>query len=147
MANLIPEEGTRFSDPNKIESQIREYALVKNSLDSLEERAKSLRDKIFDYLDNEGDESSNGNRILYFDSEIEGYNKIEKSGRRSRKIDELVAEEIIEAEGLSDELYKMVKTVDEEALMAALYEGKLTEEQVDLMYPIKTTWALRILKK
>jgi hypothetical protein len=147
MANLIPEEGTRFSDPNKIESQIREYALVKNSLDSLEERAKGLRDKIFSYLDVEGDESSNGNRIFYFDSEIEGYSKIEKSGRRSRKIDELVAEEIIEAEGLGDELYKMVKTVDEEALMAALYEGKLTEEQVDLMYPIKTTWALRILKK
>ena len=56
------------------------------------------------------------------------------------------AEEIITAHGLEDSLYKTVRVVDEDALMAALYEEVLTEEEVDEMYPPKVVWAL-VLKK
>jgi hypothetical protein len=31
--------------------------------------------------------------------------------------------------------------------MAALYEGKLTEEEIDRMYPQKVVWALILNKK
>jgi predicted RNA-binding protein associated with RNAse of E/G family len=48
--------------------------------------------------------------------------------------------------GLEDSLYKTIRVVDEDALMAALYEEVLTEEEVDEMYPPKVVWAL-VLKK
>ena len=69
-----------------------------------------------------------------------------KQKRVSRKVDEFIAEEIITAKGMEDTLYKMVRTVDEDALMAALYNDELTEDEIDQMYPQKITWAL-VLKK
>jgi hypothetical protein len=31
--------------------------------------------------------------------------------------------------------------------MAALYEGELTDEDIDVMFPAKTTWAFVLSKK
>ena len=47
---------------------------------------------------------------------------------------------------MEDTLYKTIRVVDEDALMAALYNDELTEDEIDRMYPQKITWAL-VLKK
>jgi hypothetical protein len=36
----------------------------------------------------------------------------------------------------------MVKTLNEEKLMAAYYDGKVTEQQLDEMFPVAVSWAL-----
>jgi predicted RNA-binding protein associated with RNAse of E/G family len=54
---------------------------------------------------------------------------------------------MISDKGMEEELYKTIRVVDEDALMAALYEGKLTEEEIDEMYPQKVVWALVMNKK
>ena len=77
----------------------------------------------------------------------DGIVRIEKQRRTTRKLNELVADEIIDAAELSDEVYEMKRVINEDALMAAYYEGKLTEEQLDTMFPVTVTWALRTLKK
>jgi len=59
----------------------------------------------------------------------------------------MIAEDLIEKKGLTDRLYKTVRIVDEDELMAALYEGLLTEEEVDEMFPAKVVWALMLSKK
>jgi hypothetical protein len=41
----------------------------------------------------------------------------------------------------------MKRVINEDALMAAYYEGKLTEEQLDEMFPTTVIWALTTLKK
>jgi hypothetical protein len=41
----------------------------------------------------------------------------------------------------------MVRVIDEDALMASFYEEKITEEQIDEMFPVVITWALRTPKK
>jgi len=48
---------------------------------------------------------------------------------------------------LQDSLYKTVIVVDEDALMAALYEGVLTEAEIDEMYPQSVVWALVMNKR
>jgi aminoglycoside phosphotransferase family enzyme len=78
---------------------------------------------------------------------IDGVLRVEKSGRRTRKLDEDKATEIIEQQGIADDVYKMVRVIDEDALMAAYYEGKITEEQIDEMFPTTVVWALRVPKK
>jgi hypothetical protein len=87
-----------------------------------------------------------GNLILELETEIEGVRILEKQRRTSRKIDEVVADEIILEKGL-EELYKVVRVIDEEALMAAMYDGKITEDELDAMFPSKVIWALNIKKK
>jgi hypothetical protein len=146
MAKAIGEP-REFSDPENPTSQITEYIRLVASIDHMDERRKELREKIFTYLEEEGYEDEKGNLQLPLAAPIEGVLRIEKSGRRTRKLNEDKAEEIIESAGISDDVYKMVRVIDEDALMAAYYDGKITEEQIDEMFPTTVTWALRTVKK
>lgn len=146
MAKAIGEP-RQFSDPENPEAQITEYIRLVASIDHMDERRKELREKIFTYLEEEGYEDEKGNLQLPLATPIEGVLRIEKSGRRTRKLNEDKAEEIIESAGISDDVYKMVRVIDEDALMAAYYDGKITEEQIDEMFPTTITWALRTVKK
>ena len=58
-----------------------------------------------------------------------------------------IDEEIIVEKGMEEQLYKTIRVVDEDALMAALYNDELTEAEIDLMYPQKIVWALVMNKR
>ncbi len=147
MANLVPEEGRPFSDPNNIDSQIREYIKLKASMTVMETRSKELRDKIFEYLDSYGEEDTSGSFGLYLDQEVDGVVRLQKTRRTKRVLDESTAETIIEQAGIADAVYETKRVISEEALMAAYYEEKISEDQLDSMFPVTVSWALNTLKK
>lgn len=146
MAKRIEEEKLRISDPDDLHTQIREYAQVKATMEIMEARAKELRDKLFAQLDTEGYEDEKGNIQLDLPEAIDGIIRLEKQRRVTRKLNEPKAEEILEANGL-EEVFELKKVVNEDALMAAFYENKITEDELDQMFPASTIWALRTLKK
>jgi hypothetical protein len=145
MAKVKPTEN-RNADETDLIARTKKYAFLKSQLDYLEKEQKALREELFEVLDGEGEVDDKGNVIIQLPQAVDGFNSIIKQRRVTRKVDELKAEEIIAAHGLEDTLYKTVRIVDEDALMAALYEEVLTEEEVDEMYPPKIVWAL-VLKK
>jgi hypothetical protein len=145
MAKVKPTEN-RNADETDLIARTKKYAFLKSQLDYLEKEQKALREELFEVLDGEGEVDDKGNIMIQLPQEVDGFNSIIKQRRVTRKVDELRAEEIITAHGLEDTLYKTVRMVDEDALMAALYEEVLTEEEVDEMYPPKIVWAL-VLKK
>lgn len=147
MANIIPEETPRILNPDSFEAKLREYIKLKSTEAILKARSEELRVTLFEKLDLEGEEDSNGNLLLDFDEPIDGVVRLEKQRRSSRKVDEAVAETIIAQHQLTDELYETKLVLNEDALMAAFYEGKISEEELDEMFPVTTTWALRIPKK
>jgi predicted nucleic acid-binding Zn-ribbon protein len=147
MARASNEPVREFYDPNDFTSQVREYARLKETIDSLDKRSKELRDQLMKVLDEDGLEDDKGNVLYDLDEPIDGIIRIEKQRRATRKLDELKAEEIIEARGISDKVYKMVRVIDEDALMAAHYDGDITEEEIDEMFPVTVVWALRTPKK
>lgn len=142
----VKKDEPRFSDENDLISRTKKYAFLKSQLDYFEKEQKALRALLFENLDEIGEEDDKGNVVIELPEEVEGYSSVVKQRRVSRKIDESLAEEIIVKHGLEDVLYKTIRVVDEDALMAALYEDVLTEEEVDGMYPQTITWAL-VLKK
>lgn len=145
MARVSPREN-RNTDETDLIARAKKYSFLKSQLDYLEKEQKELRLQLFEVLDTDGVEDDKGNIILELPEEVDGYSAVTKQRRVSRKIDEDKAAEIITAKGLEDSLYKTVIVVDEDALMAALYEDVLTEEEIDEMYPQSVTWAL-VLKK
>jgi hypothetical protein len=148
MVKIIePEEKIDFSDPDNFETQVREYARLKATLEMLESRQKELRESLFTALEEKGFEDDRGNLVIELPSEIEGVVRLEKQRRVSRKVNEMVAEEIIAEHNLEEELYTTIRVVNQDAIMSALYEGKLTEDEVDRMYPPTVTWALRTAKR
>jgi len=143
----IKAETTRTADQDSLVNQAKEYAFIKSQMDYLEKQQKELREKLFEVLDTSGEPDDKGNIIVELPQEVDGFFSIVKQKRVSRKVDELVADEIITAKGMEETLYKTVRMVDEDALMAALYNDELTEEEIDQMYPQKITWALILSKK
>ena len=147
MVNAIPEEPRFSGNPDDFDTQVREFVRVKDTLDSLEKRSKELREKILAVVDVDGYEDDKGNIVYDLSQPIDGVLRLEKQRRATRKLDDVKAEEIIEAKGLADKVYKMVRVIDEDAIMAAHYEGELTEEEIDEMFPVTVVWALRTPKK
>ena len=147
MAKRIDEEVSRFEDPDSLDAQVREYMKLKAAIDTMETRQKELRDKLLSALDTEGFEDNSGNLQIELPTAIEGIARIEKQRRVSRKLNEPKAEEILTQLGLYDDIFVMKPSLDEDALMAAFYEEKITEEELDEMFPANVTWALRTLKK
>lgn len=145
MANIIEEE-KRFADPDDFASQLREYARAKATEALMKTRTEELRVKLFEKLDEEGYEDNNGNIQIDLDDAIEGITRLEKQRRTTRKLNEPKAEMIIDELGIGDEVYETKRVLNEDALMAAFYEDKISEEQLDEMFPVSVTWALRTVK-
>lgn len=137
----------RNSDETSLIAQAKQYAFLKAQLDYLEKQQKELKAKLFEVIDTDGEVDSKGNIILELPEEVDGFFSVMKQRRVTRKINELRAEEIIEEKGLEETLYKTIRVVDEDALMAALYSDELTEEEIEEMYPQNIVWALVMSKK
>jgi hypothetical protein len=142
----VKEEQSRVAGQNDFETQARQYIFVKKQMEFFESELKKLREQIFEHVDTSGEVDGSGNLFVELPSEIEGVKTIQKQRRVTRKINPEMADNVIMSKGLENDLYKTIQIIDEDALMAALYEGKLTEEEIELMYPEKVVWAL-ILNK
>ena len=130
-------------------AQAKEYVSVKKNIDVYEERAKELKTSLFLHIENDGFEDDKGNIWLELPEPIDEFLSIQKQKRVSQKIDKSseTAIDAIKRKGLGDRLLKMVENVDEDELMAAVYDGTLTEEEVENMFPSKVIWALTLSKK
>lgn len=144
MARVKATEG-REEDP--LIKDAREYSFLKQQIEFLEKQQKEVRERLFTTLDETGETDDKGNIIVELPEEVNGFGAVVKQRRVSRKIDELVADEIITEKGMEEQLYKTIRVVDEDALMAALYNDELTEAEIDLMYPQKIVWALVMNKR
>jgi len=147
MANRIEEEGIRFSNPDDLQSQVQEYVKLKASMAVMEARQKELKAKIFAHIETEGSEDTSGSVSLYLDTPIGDVQRVQKTRRAKRTLNEETAESIIEQAGIADDVYEMKRVINEGSLMSAYYEEKITEEQLDEMFPTSVIWALDILKK
>lgn len=143
----VSEAEPRMTKENDLSAQAQEYALTKKKIESLEKRQKELRESLFAHIEENGEQDDKGNLILELPEEIEEFVALTKQRRVTRKIDEDVAFDIIEEKGLRDKLIKIVEVIDEDALMAALYNDELTEEEIDEMYPQSVVWALIMNKR
>jgi hypothetical protein len=140
-------KATEAREEDPLIKDAREYSFLKQQIEFLEKQQKEVRERLFTQLDELGEVDDKGNVIIELPEEVNGFGAVVKQRRVSRKIDELVADEIITEKGMEDQLYKTIRVVDEDALMAALYNDELTESEIDLMYPQKIVWALVMNKR
>jgi len=140
-------KATEAREEDPLIKDAREYSFLKQQIDFLEKQQKEVRERLFTQLDELGEVDDKGNVIVELPEEVNGFGAVVKQRRVSRKIDEIVADEIITEKGMEEQLYKTIRVVDEDALMAALYNDELTEAEIDLMYPQKIVWALVMNKR
>lgn len=136
------------SRPSKTEdpfiSMVKEYQFVKTQAETLAARQKELRDVIIETVDALGEEDENGHIFLELPDQIDGVRGLQKTRRVTKKFLDETAAEILRDADLEERCMPLVRVVDPDEVLAAKNEDLLTEEQLESMYEVKTTWALNL---
>jgi hypothetical protein len=130
---------------NDIESMYKEYVLLKKNIDDLTARQNVIKKELMSFVDGYGLEDDKGHK-WYDMPEYGGYNGMQKQRRVSQSVDENAAHSILEDKGLADRCFEVKPVLNEQSVMECVYEGLLTEDDVDTMFPQKVTNAF-VLKK
>ena len=147
MVRIVAVEKPDDDPTYDIVQDVRQFLRLKELITRLTAEANQYRDKLSQVVAQHGEEDENGSRWLELPTEVEGVLSLKRERRVSQTLDPDVAEEILKNKGLVDRCYRMVPTLDEDAVMACLYEDLLTPEDLDAMYPKKITWAFVPSKK
>jgi hypothetical protein len=127
-------------DDNIIDD-IRQYAALKSQAELLTTRQNEVKKRLTAAVDSVGATDDRGHIVLDVNDETSGVKRILKQRRVSKTLDMDVAEDILSKKGIKDACIKMIPTLDESAIMAAFYEGHLTEQDIDTMFPSKVSYA------
>lgn len=133
-----------ISGADPIVTDVREYKRLRSQIDLLTKQQKVIRDNLMLAILDNGSPDDQGHLWLTLHEDAEGTLEIKRQRRVARSLNEAVAEKILKDHDLWDQCTKTVVVVDEDAVMQALYDEELSEDDIDDIYPQKITWALEI---
>lgn len=128
-------------DTDSVERLLGDYVKHKALADDAKARADEFKAQIVAALERDGVEDDRGHRWIELENPVGPYVAVQHQKRISKALDEQAADEILSSLGLKDRCVKTVEVLDEDAVMAALYDGLLTDEHIDRMFPSKVVWA------
>jgi hypothetical protein len=123
----------------EINRTVQQYVALKNEMKLMLERESELKKRLLEVVESSGEVNGNGHVIL----EVDGIT-LTKQRKTSNPLDPEVAKRIITEKGLEDTCMPKLPTLDPQAIMAALYKKELTEEDIDLMFPLKVSYAFLV---
>lgn len=129
-----------------IKSKVRQYLALKDEAKLLTNRTEQIKAELLQEVD-KSDFDDKGHKKLIIEDEFKGEVVLTKQRRVSKNLDLQVAEELLESKGIKDKCIKMVPVLDEASIMASFYEGLLTEEDIDAMFPAKVSYAFLVEAK
>lgn len=128
-------------------TKVRRYINIKRQVDDLTKEQTEIKVELSEVVDSLGEFDAKGHKIFELPEEVDGYVSLQRQRRVSQKLDEDEAKRILTEKNLTNRCYKLTPVLDEDAVMSCLYEGLLTEEDIDTMFPKTETWAFIPLKR
>jgi hypothetical protein len=126
-----------------IASTVRQYLSLKDEAALLTNRTEQLKEQLLDAVDKE-ETDDRGHKKLVVEDKIKGTVTLTKQRKVIKNLDIQIAEDILTSKGIKDKCLKMVPVLDESAIMSSFYEGLLTEEDIDAMFPAKVIYAFLV---
>lgn len=133
-------------DKQELINNVRQNSVLKEEIDNLTKRQTEVKGRITEAVLSLGEEDDRGHIVVEIDDEVSGIAKVMRQKRVTKSLDTDCAERLLEAKGLKERCLQPIYVLNEEQIMAAYYEGLLTEEDIDTMFPAKITWALVMAK-
>ena len=138
MPNIIPPDKKPI---NSVLSKVQHFLTIKRQLEDLTKEQVELKSYLSNLVDAEGEPDDKGHLWYSLEQEVDGYRSLQRQRKVSQSLDMEEATRILKEKGLDSRCFVMQPVLDEDAVMSCLYEGLLTEEDVDTMFPKKITWA------
>lgn len=123
---------------------VRQHTSLKDRIDSSTSLHNEIKDKIREGIRILGEADDRGHIVVDIDDDLTGVKKVMQQRKVTKNLDMEVATDILKAKGLYDRCVVMIPALDEQEIMAAYYDGLITEEDIDTMFPAKVSWALVI---
>ena len=136
----IVENPTRVPETGMI-SKVRKFLTLKRQIDDLSKEHSLIKTELSELVDTQGEVDDKGHKWIQLPEEIEGYKALQRQRKVSRRINEEAARKLLVEKKLSSRCYKSVPVLDEDEIMSCLYEGLLTEEEIDQIFPSTISWA------
>lgn len=131
----LPKEG------NPIVSKVRKYVSLRSRIEDLTKEQTVLKTELSNLVDTEGIPDEKGHLWYNLPEEVDGFKSLQRQRKVSQRLDEDTARAVLNQKSLTDRCYKLVPVLNEAEVMACLYEGLLTEEEVDSMFPKSVSYA------
>ena len=125
-----------------LEEDLALFLSLKDRAAQLELMIKPLKQRISEEVDMNGDKDSKGH--VWWNI---GETLLQRQRRVKTSQDFEAAERIFNEKNLYDECVKFVPAINDDAVYAAFQEGRLTEEDLQEIYPVEESWALVIPKE
>ena len=138
MPQVIEKENPK--DPGFM-TKVVEFITLRRRIDDMTKQQSTIKSELSELVETEGEPDEKGNLWLRLPHEVDGFTALQRQRKVSQSLDEDVAIELLKSKGLYDRCYTMMPILKEDEVMACLYEGLLSEEEVDSMFPKKVTWA------
>ena len=127
-----------------LSSTLKEYKYYRDQIKEMKALQQPLHDRLVEMIDSDGETDDQGNVFLPLRKEYDGVRLVQKTRRVSSVLNQEAAEDILSGLGLWEKCTEVVRVVNQDAIMEALYEGELTEADIDCIYEQKITWALNL---
>ena len=121
--------------------KVVEFISLRSRIDDMSKQRDSIKADLAELVDTVGEPDEKGNLWLRLPHEVDGYTALQRQRKVSQSLDEGAAENILKAKGIYDRCFVMRPILKEDEVMACLYEGLLTEEEIDEMFPKKVSYA------
>lgn len=132
-------------DAESVKKYARQYVVLKDEIGNLTSRQTELKSRLMNELD-QLEPDMNGHKVFEFIDKDLGDVKLTKQRRVSKTLDMSIADEILTRKGIRGACIKTIEVLDEAAIMSAFYEGHLTEQEIDAMFPAKESYAFLLNK-
>jgi len=129
-------------DIEELKDLVQQNSVLKGRLEELNSLQTHIKKSLNAGVNELGEADDKGHIVVEINDSVSGINRVMRQRRVSKSLDINVAEELLAERGLQDKCIKMVPVLDEDEIMSAYYEGLITEEDIDKMFPAKVTWAL-----
>lgn len=125
----------------EVKSAVKQYVVIKDQLELLTTRQTEIKNRLMDALDEYGETDGKGHKIIDLGDDSTGITQLIKQRKTLKGFDMELAEKLLHEKNIYEKCITMVPTLNEDAIMAAFYDGALTEEDIDSMFPTKVTYA------
>lgn len=141
MINILDDARPEPSADEVLAADFRQFCWLKKSITVYQAEQDRLKSKLLADLEANGEFDDKGHAYAYFPEPVEGYDRLQRQRRVSHKVDDDAVERILTDRGVRDKCFKLVEILDEDAVMGLLYEGILTEADIDTMFPKTISYA------
>lgn len=131
-------------DKEELLNDVRQFVALKDQISLLAKRESEIKARLSKFVEQQGEVDGKGHLVFDLDDSVSGVAALVRQRKVSKSEDREVAEKLLKDKGLWDTCSKKVEIINQDAVMAARFKGELTEEDIDLMYPAKVTYAFLV---